>query len=149
MIAYASMYGNTEAAAQALAARLCDKGMHRVVLYDVSNTHVSTLISEAFKYSHLVLASVTYNLGIYPVMHSFLSDMKALNLQKRTVALVENGSWACKSGDLMQKFIENELKNMTVLGERLSMASSLRPDRSAELEALANAILESLAGAAE
>lgn len=149
MIAYASMYGNTEAAAQSLAARLCDKGMHRVVLYDVSNTHVSTLISEAFKYSHLVLASVTYNLGIYPVMHSFLSDMKALNLQKRTVALVENGSWACKSGDLMQKFIENELKNMTVLGERLSMASSLRPDRSAELEALANAILESLADAAK
>ena len=115
LIAYASMYGNTEDAAQALAARLCDKGLTNVALYDVSNTHVSTLISEAFKYSHIVLASVTYNLGIYPVMHNFLIDMKALNLQNRTFALIENGSWACKSGDLMQKFIDEEMKNMTVL----------------------------------
>ncbi len=144
LIAYASMYGNTEAAAQALAARLCEKGMSKVALYDVSNTHVSTLISEAFKYSHIVLASVTYNLGIYPVMHNFLMDMKALNLQNRTFALIENGSWACKSGDLMQKFIDEELKGMTVINERLSMASALHPDKAGELEALADAILESI-----
>ena len=140
LIAYASMYGNTEDAAQALAARLCDKGLTNVALYDVSNTHVSTLISEAFKYSHIVLASVTYNLGIYPVMHNFLIDMKALNLQNRTFALIENGSWACKSGDLMQKFIDEEMKNMTVLNERLSMASSLHADKAVELETLANAL---------
>ena len=65
MIAYASMYGNTEAAAQALAAKLCEKGITNVAVYDVSNTHVSYLIAEAWKYSHIVLASVTYNLGIY------------------------------------------------------------------------------------
>lgn len=146
MIAYASMYGNTEAAAQALAARLCDKGMTNVVVYDVSNTHVSQLISEAFRLSHIVLASVTYNLGIYPVMHSFLSDMKALNLQNRTFALIENGSWACKSGDLMQKFIEEEMKNMTVLNERLSMASTLHPDKVSELETLADGIIASIKG---
>lgn len=144
MIAYASMYGNTEAAAQALASKLCEKGMTKVALYDVSNTHLSTLISETFKYSHVVLASVTYNLGIYPVMHNYLMDMKALNLQNRTFALVENGSWACKSGDLMQKFIDEELKNMTVLSERLSMASSLHPDKAVELDALADAILGSM-----
>lgn len=144
MIAYASMYGNTEAAAQALASRLCEKGMTKVALYDVSNTHLSTLISETFKYSHVVLASVTYNLGIYPVMHNYLMDMKALNLQNRTFALVENGSWACKSGDLMQKFIDEELKNMIVLSERLSMASSLHPDKAVELDALADAILGSM-----
>ncbi len=144
MIAYASMYGNTEAAAQALAAKLCEKGMTNVAVYDVSNTHVSYLISEAWKYSHIVLASVTYNLGIYPVMHSFLMDMKALNLQNRTFALIENGSWACKSGDLMHKFIDEELKNMTVLTERLSLASSLGPDKAGELEGLANALLDSL-----
>ena len=80
LIVYASMYGNTENPAQALAAKLCDKGMSRVALYDVSSTHVSQLISEAFKYSHIVLASVTYNLGIYPAMHDFLMDMKALNV---------------------------------------------------------------------
>ena len=144
MIVYASMYGNTENAAQALAARLCDKGMSRVALYDVSSTHVSQLISEAFKYSHIVLASVTYNLGIYPAMHDFLMDMKALNLQNRTFAIIENGSWAVKSGDLMQKFVNDELKNMTVLNERLSLASSMGTDKRTELEALADAILESM-----
>ena len=144
MIAYASMYGNTEAAAQALAAKLCEKGVTNVAVYDVSNTHVSYLIAEAWKYSHIVLASVTYNLGIYPVMKSFLEDMKALNLQNRTFALIENGSWACKSGDLMQKFIDEEMKNMTVLNERLSMASALSDDKAVELEALADAIVESV-----
>ena len=144
MLAYASMYGNTEAAAQALAAKLCERGVTDVALYDVSNTHVSYLISEAFKYSHIVLASVTYNLGIYPVMHNLLMDMKALNLQNRTFALIENGSWACKSGDLMQKFIDEELKNMTVLNERLTLASSLHESKAAELDALADAIVESM-----
>lgn len=144
LIAYASMYGNTEAAAQALAAKLCEKGVTNVSVYDVSNTHVSYLISEAWKYSHIVLASVTYNLGIYPVMKNFMEDMKALNLQNRTFALIENGSWASKSGDLMQKFINEELKNMTVLNERLSIASSMGADKAAELEVLADAIVESV-----
>ena len=144
MIAYASMYGNTEAAAQALAAKLCEKGVSNVTVYDVSNTHVSYLISDAWKYSHIVLASVTYNLGIYPVMKNFLEDMKALNLQNRTFALIENGTWACKSGDLMHKFINEELRNMTVLNERLSLASSMGTDKAAELEVLADAIVESV-----
>ena len=145
LIAYASMYGNTEAAAQALAAKLCEKGVTNVWVYDVSNTHVSYLVSESFRLSHIVLASVTYNLGIYPVMHDYLMHLKGLNLQNRTFALIENGSWAPKSGDLMQKFVEDELKNMTVLGERLSLASALHPDKAGELEALADAIKESMA----
>lgn len=144
MIAYASMYGNTEAAAQALAAKLCEKGVTNVWVYDVSNTHVSYLVSESFRLSHIVLASVTYNLGIYPVMHDYLLHLKGLNLQNRTFAIVENGSWAPKSGDLMQKFVEDELKNMTVLNERLSLASALHPDKAGELEALADAIKDSL-----
>lgn len=146
LVVYASMYGNTESAAQALAARLCDKGMTNVALYDVSSTDVSQLISEAFKYSHLVLASVTYNLGIYPAMHNYLLDMKALNVQKRTVAIVENGSWACKSGDLMQKFLTEEMKDMTVLNERVSMASSLGEEKEVELDTLVDAILNSMNG---
>ena len=144
LIVYASMYGNTEAAAQCLAARLCEKGVTNVAVYDVSNTHVSYLISEAFKYSHIVLASVTYNLGIYPVMHNFLMDMKALNLQNRTFAVIENGSWAVKSGDLMSAFITDQLKNMTLLNERLSLASSLSESKATELENLADAIVESV-----
>ena len=105
---------------------------------------MSYLIAESFKYSHIVLASVTYNLGIYPVMKNYLEDMKALNLQNRTFAIIENGSWACKSGDLMQQFVEEELKNMTVLNERLSLASSLHEEKAPELDQLADAIVESV-----
>ncbi|MBS4960921.1 MAG: FprA family A-type flavoprotein [Clostridiales bacterium] len=144
LIAYASMYGNTESAALALAAKLCEKGMTNVAVYDVSTTHVSQLISETFRLSHIVLASVTYNLEIYPVMHNYLMDMKALNVQNRTVAIIENGSWACKAGDLMQKFVSEELKDMTVLNDRLSLASAMHPDKEKELEALADGILDSM-----
>lgn len=144
VIAYASMYGNTESAAQALATRLCEKGVKDVVVRDVSNTHVSYLIADTFKYSHIVLASVTYNLGIFPVMHNYLADMKALNVQKRTFAIMENGTWACKSGDLMQEFIDKQLTKCEVLNERVSMASSLLAGREPELETLADAIVESL-----
>lgn len=144
LIVYASMYGNTEAAAQNLASRLCEKGVTNVRVYDVSSTHVSDLISETFKYSHVVLASVTYNLGIYPVMLDYLEHMKALNLQKRKIAIIENGSWAVKSGDLMQEFIDNNLKDMTILNERVSMASTLPDDKLTEMENLAQAIVDSM-----
>lgn len=144
LIAYASMYGNTESAVQTLAAKLCERGMSNVWLYDVSNTHVSYLISETFRLSHVVLASVTYNLGIYPVMHNYLIDMKALHVQNRTVALVENGSWACKSGDLMERFLNDEMKNMTVLNDRLSLASALQGEKENELDSLADSIIESM-----
>ncbi len=144
LIVYASMYGNTEAAAQALASKLADKGITNTKVYDVSNTHVSYLIAESFRCSHIVIASVTYNLGIYPVIHNYLMDMKALNLQNRTVAIMENGSWACKAGDLIQKFVDEEMKNMTVLNERVSMSSSLSLDKEAELDMMAEAIADSI-----
>ena len=144
MIAYASIYGNTEAAAQALASKLCEKGMTNVWVYDVSTTHVSELISESWRLSHIVLASVTYNLGIFPVMLDFLEHMRGLNLQNRTMAIIENGSWAVKSGDLMQQFIDDNLKNMTVLNERLSLASAMHADKLTELDMLADSIIESM-----
>jgi len=144
VLAYGSMYGNTEAAAQNLASRLCEKGVTNIRICDVSSTHVSELISQSFKLSHLVLASVTYNLGIYPVMLDFLEHMKALHVQNRTIALIENGSWAVKSGDLMQEFIDNNLSNMTILNERLSLASAMHDDKAVELEHLADALVESI-----
>ncbi|WP_427041741.1 FprA family A-type flavoprotein [Fusobacterium sp. SB021] len=143
MIVYASMYGNTESAATALASRLVERGIKNVVMYDVSNTHVSQLISETFKYSHIVLASVTYNLGIYPLMHNYLMDMKALNVQNRTVAIVENGSWACKSGDLMAEFLDG-MKQMSVLNERLTVVSSLSEEKVDEMEVLIDGIVDSM-----
>ena len=143
MIVYASMYGNTETAAEVLASKLADRGVTNTRLYDVSSTHVSYLISDLFKYSHLVLASVTYNLGIFPPMHNFLADMKALNLQKRTCVLVENGSWAPRSGGLMRECLEG-MKNMTILGEGLTLSSSLHSQNLPDLDAIADAIAASV-----
>lgn len=144
LIAYASMYGNTEAAAQALAAKLCEKGVTNVAVYDVSNTHVSQLIAETFRLSHIVLASVTYNMEIYPVMHSYLSDMKGLNVQNRTVVIIENGTWACKSGELMTRFVQEELKGMKVLDEKLTLSSALKEGQADALEALADSLAASV-----
>lgn len=141
VIAYASMYGNTEAAVQVLAKKLVEKGMHNVQVYDVSTTHVSTLISETFKYSHLIISSVTYNLGIYPVMHNFLMDMKALHVQKRTVGILENGSWACKSGDLMSALLD-DMKSMNVLDDRISLQSALHDDQELMMDNIVDTFLE-------
>ena len=145
MIVYASMYGNTEAAAEVLAAKLAERGVLNTRLYDVSSTHVSYLISDLFKYSHLVLASVTYNLGIFPPMHNFLADMKALNLQNRTCAIVENGSWAIRSGSLMRECLEG-LKHMTILDDGITIASSLQSQNLPEMDALADALANSIKG---
>lgn len=144
LIVYASMYGNTESAAQVLAAKLAEKGMTNIAVYDSSSTDISYLISESFKYSHIVLASVTYNLGIYPKIHDYLQDMKALNLQNRTFALMENGSWAPNSGKLMRNFLDEEMKLMTVLNEGVSLTSSMNETNEAEMDEMVDAILESM-----
>ena len=143
MIVYASMYGNTENAASVLASKLVEKGMNNVVMYDVSKTHISQLISETFKYSNVVLASVTYNLGIYPLMHNYLMDMKALNVQNRTFAILENGSWACESGRLMHEFLEN-MRNMTVLDEKVTLTSSMTAEQIGEMDTLVDSIINSM-----
>jgi flavorubredoxin len=143
MIVYGTMYGNTEAAANDLATRLVKKGMTNVVMYDVSKTHVSYLISESFKYSHIVLASVTYNLKIYPPMLNYIMDMKALNLQKRTFAILENGSWAPQSGKLMRELIE-EMKDMTILDSEMTINSSLKEDDADSMDDIADSIIKSM-----
>ncbi len=144
MIAYASMYGNTEYAAQTLATQLCERGMSNVVVHDVSNTHVSELIADTFKYSHIVLASVTYNLGIYPVMKDFIHDMEALNVQNRTVALIENGTWACTAGDLMEEYIDEHLKLVDVLNDRVTVNTALNEANVSDVNSLADAIIDSI-----
>ncbi len=144
LIVYASMYGNTEAAAQELASTLCEKGMTNVAVYDVSKTHVSELVAEAFKYSHIVLASVTYNLDIYPVMYDFLHHLKGLNFQKRTFGIIENGTWAIKSGTLMKSYIEENLKECTVLGASVSVNSAADESNRSEFNGLADALIDSM-----
>ncbi|MBF1187195.1 MAG: FprA family A-type flavoprotein [[Eubacterium] sulci] len=143
LLCYASMYGNTENAAHILATKLHEKGMHKVHMYDVSKTHVSYLIGEAFKYSHLALLSVTYNLNVFPAMDNFVQDMKRLNLQKRVVAVVENGSWAPQASVLINETLD-EMKQMTVLNEEVSVLSSVSKMTESELDSLADSIIESM-----
>lgn len=134
---YGSVYGHTENAAEILAAHLAEKGVRNIALYDVSVTHPSQLVSEAFRCSHLVLAAVTYNNGIFPPMETLLLDLKAHNLQNRTVALIENGTWAPQSGKLMRELVQS-MKGMTLLEDAVALKSSVKEEQRAELEALAD-----------
>ena len=144
LIAYASMYGNTEAAAQCLASKLVEKGCTNVKVYDVSNTHVSQLISESFRLSNIVLASVTYNTGLFPAMLDYLEDMKALEVQNRTIALMENGSWGPRATSHMTNFINNNLKNITLLEPKVTIKSAGKDSDVQNIDALADAIIESM-----
>ena len=148
MIAYASVYGNTENAANILASKLAARGVKKIAMYDVSATHPSVIVSEAFRCSHLVFASTTYNAGIFCNMETALLDIAAHNLQNRTVALIENGSWAATAGKLMAELL-GKLKNITVLDNKLTIKSSLKEGQLAALDGLADAIAASLKKEAE
>lgn len=147
LIAYASVYGNTENAAGIMACKLAEAGK-KVVMYDVSATHPSYIVAEAFRYSHMVLVSTTYNAGIFVNMENLVRDIAHHNLQNRTVALVENGSWAPTAAGL----IRNELcglKNMTILDNTLTLRSSLKDCQMDQLNALVEEILDTMRDPAE
>ena len=145
MIAYATMYGNTENAANVLAGMLADKGVKNIAMYDVSETDVSELVAESFRCSHLVLAAPTYNSGIQPKMEAYLSDIKALNLQNRTVAVIDNGTWAATAGKQMISTLEG-MKNMTILENTISIKSALAENQLGALEALADELVKQVNG---
>ena len=143
MIAYASVYGNTENAANILASKLADAGVKNVAVYDVSMTHPSVIVAEAFRCSHLVFASTTYNAGIFATMQTALDDIVAHNLQNRTIALIENGSWAPMADGLMRKKLA-ALKNVNILDNTVKILSSVKEDQLSQLDALANALLATM-----
>ena len=138
MIAYASVYGGTENAANVLACLLAERGV-RVKMFDASVTPASYIVSDAFKYSHLVFASTTYNMGIFVTMEQLLHDIAAHQLADRRYALMENGSWSPVSGKKMQALLE-PLKGWSEIEPPLTVKSALRPDQAAQLERLADAI---------
>ena len=142
LIAYASVYGHTENAANILAAKLCDRGV-KVKMYDTSVTAPSFILSDAFKYSHLVFAATTYNAGIFSTMSQLLHEIAEHNLQNRKIALIENGSWAPTSGGLMRKLLEG-LKGTEFIGDTLTLKSALTEGQLADLDVLADAIAESV-----
>ncbi len=147
VIAYASVYGHTENAAEVLACRLRERGV-KTVMFDVSVTPASDIIAAAFQYSHLVFASTTYNAGIFVNMEALIFDLVAHNIQNRTVALIENGSWAPTSGALMRKELE-KCRNMTILDNTVRIVSSLQESQLPQIDALADALAASIPQAAK
>lgn len=143
VIAYASVYGNTENAANILASKLADLGVRDVKMYDVSATHPSFIVSECFRASHLVFFSTTYNAGMFVNMENLVHDIVNHNLQNRTIALVENGSWAPTAGGLMRAEFQ-KLKNCTILDEGLTIKSSLKEAQLSQMDVLAQAIYDSM-----
>lgn len=141
VMVYGSVYGNTESVVGSLAMRVADLGVTNIHVYDVSKTDISDLIAETFRFPVLVLASSTYNNGIFPKMENFLSDMKALNVQNKKAAVIENGSWAPSSGKAIMAALEG-LKNVELIGEKLTIKSS-QTDEGA-LDRLAQAVAETV-----
>ena len=142
MLAYASIYGNTENAAEILASRLRDLGVN-VEVFDVSVVPTSEMVAAAFRYSHLVFAATTYNAGVFVTMEELINDLALHNIQNRTLAFVENGSWAPVSGKLMRERLA-PLKDMTVLEQTVSIRSSLKENQLSDVDALAQAIADSM-----
>ena len=143
LIAYGSMYGNTEQAVHKLAARLSGLGVKPIRLFDVSKTHVSHIVAQAFRLSHWVFASPTYNLGLYAPMEALLRDLAALNVQNRDVALIANGSWAPAAGEVMADLVSG-MKDMRLHPDILDINSALTPAKGNQLNALADSIKSSL-----
>lgn len=143
VIIYGSIYGHTEAAALRLGTLLGQRGVKGIKAYDASRTHVSKLVSECFRASHVVLASSTYNNGIFTPMENLLADLKAHDWKRRTVALIENGSWAPQSGKLMRAELE-QMKDITIVGETVSLKSAAAAVQEEQLTTLADAIVGSM-----
>ena len=140
LVVYGSVYGNTERAAKLLAEMLGERGVP-VRLYDVSRTDVSYLVAEAFRFDRIVLASSTYNGGIFSPMEYFITELKKHNLSGRKFALIENGSWAPVAGKLMAAMVA-ELKQTEIVGETVTMLSAVKPETEAALAALARILAE-------
>jgi len=143
VLAYGSMYGNTENAVNALAAKLAQRGIQDIRVYDISKTHPSYIISDIFKYSHVVFAAPTYNLHLYFPMDSLLRELAVLNISNRKVSLIGNHTWSSAALKIMTEMISN-MKNMEIVGTPIDIKSSLREDREQELDDLADAIYKSM-----
>ena len=137
VIAYTSVYGNTKKAVNALADKLRAKGCPKVELHDLARTDMAEAVEDAFRYNKLVLATTTYNAGIFPFMRDFIDHLTERNYQNRTVALIENGSWAPMATKVMTKMFEGS-KKLTFTDTNVRIMSALNEESSAQLEALAD-----------
>lgn len=136
MIAYTSVYGNTKAAAQLLADKLTEKGCPKVVVADLAREDMAECMEDAFRYGKLVLATTTYNTDMFPYMREFIHELIGHNYQNRTVALMENGSWAPLAAKAMRSKLET-CKDITFAKHTVQIRSALNEDSIAQIEALA------------
>ena len=143
VIAYASVYGHTENAADIVANALSERGVRNIVMYDVSVTDPSYVLADCFRYSHLVFAAPTYNSGLFTTMDTLLRELSAHGLRERTVALIENGTWAPQSGKHMRAILD-EMKDLTILENSVTFKSSVKAPEESELRALADTIADSM-----
>ncbi|MDD4689797.1 MAG: flavodoxin domain-containing protein [Eubacteriales bacterium] len=136
MIAYTSVYGNTKKAVELLAEKLRENGCPKVVVNDLARSDMAEAIEDAFRYGKIVLATTTYNAGIFPFMHEFISGLTERNFQNRQVAFIENGSWATAAKKIMRGMLENS-KNITYTENNISINSALTDENREQIEALA------------
>ena len=140
VIAYGSIYGNTEKAAELLAAKLADRGEKNILVYDLSAWHFSYILSDCFRFDRLVFASSTYNMEIFPPMENLLLELKGHNMQNRAVAVIENGTWAPQSGKKMRQLLA-EMKDMRVLESEITIKSAMTPADDKALDDLVELII--------
>jgi flavorubredoxin len=141
LVAYASVYGNTEAAAKKMAEILEAKGAKKVAITDLARDDMAEALEDAFRYDKLVLASITYDGGIFPCMESFIHHLKAKNYQKRKVGFIENGTWAPIAAKKMKEAMEG-LKNIEFAENTVSIKSALKAENIEKMEALADELLK-------
>ena len=137
VIAYTSVYGHTKAAVELLAQRLTEKGCPKVVVTDLARDDMAEAVEDAFRYGKLVLATTTYNADIFPFMKEFIHHLTERNFQNRTVALMENGSWAPMAAKVMRGMLEG-CKNLTLCGTTVRLMSALSDESRQQIEALAD-----------
>ena len=137
VIAYTSVYGHTKAAVELLTDKLRSKGCPKVVVYDLARDDMSQALSDAFRYSKLVLATTTYNASIYPFMHDYITRLKEHNFQNRTVGIIENGSWAPLAAKVMKEMLSG-CKKINWLDTTVKVLSAVNQENKDQLEAMAN-----------
>ena len=143
LIAYSSVYGGTESAVNLLAAKIADNGVKNIKMFDVSISHPSFVLSEAFRYSHIVIATTTYNAGIFESMETFLHILSSHNLQNRKYVIIQNGSWAPSCGSQIREILE-KLKGAEILDDSICIRSTLKEEQIVELDNVVNTIVKSL-----
>ena len=140
LVAYASIHGNTKRAAEKIASILEKEGAKKVVVSDLSRDDEAEVIEDAFRYGRMVIAAPTYDGGLFPPMESFLSHLKSKNYQKRTVGIIENGTWAPVSGKFMREKLE-AMKDIKICDTVVTIKSALKAGQEASLVALAKEVL--------